>query len=271
MFLVSRTGLHRRHLGDNFDERIQQHHQSFVVTVDNRFIISTGYRDKSFRIQNTDTTKTTQVLYGHFDIVTCICRSEVTTTGTCFIATGSRDFTICIWIWNGAKGAIVDKHNLDQGKINFNENRNFFNEEKCILDINPSPASILTGHDSEIVCLWLSTELGIVLSGSEHGLVFQHTVHGDVLRTFEKSSDMSTPRLLLSSSDGDVVVCYDQSTLCLYTLNGKLMREATFEQENIRVKIFFSNNRKQKRKMRIIEIILEFGIECRRSIYSHWK
>ncbi|CAF2085780.1 unnamed protein product [Rotaria magnacalcarata] len=43
---VSNINLNRRHLGDNFDEDIQQRHQSFVVTVDNRFIISTGYWDK---------------------------------------------------------------------------------------------------------------------------------------------------------------------------------------------------------------------------------
>lgn len=113
--LVLNTGLHRRHLGENFDERIQQRHQSFVVTADNRFIISTGYWDKSFRIQNTDMARTTQVLYGHFDIVTCACRSEVTAAGNCFIATGSRDSTVCVWIWNGTKGAIVDKENPNQG------------------------------------------------------------------------------------------------------------------------------------------------------------
>ncbi len=115
--LVLNTALHRRHLGENFDERIQQRQQSFVVTADNRFIISTGYWDKSFRVQNTDMAKTTQVLYGHFDIVTCACRSEVTLTGNCFIATGSRDSTICIWVWNGTKGAIVDKEYPNQGKF----------------------------------------------------------------------------------------------------------------------------------------------------------
>ncbi len=115
--LVLNTGLHRRHLGDNFDERIQQRHQNFVVTADNRFIISTGYWDKSFRVQNTDMAKTIQVLYGHFDIVTCTCRSEITVSGNCFIATGSRDSTVCIWIWNGTKGAIVDKEYPNQGRI----------------------------------------------------------------------------------------------------------------------------------------------------------
>ena len=115
--LVSNINLNRRNLGDNFDERIQQRHQSFVVTADNRFIISTGYWDKSFRVQNTDMAKITQVLYGHFDIVTCICRSEVTVAGNCFLATGSRDCTVCIWIWNGTKGAIVDREYPNQGLI----------------------------------------------------------------------------------------------------------------------------------------------------------
>ncbi|CAF4921523.1 unnamed protein product, partial [Rotaria sp. Silwood2] len=106
-------------------------------------------------------------------------------------------------------------------------------------EINPSPAAILTGHDTEIVCLWISAELGIVLSGSEHGLVLQHTLQGDILRAFENPCDIATPRLLSPSIDGDIIVCYDRSKLCLYTLNGKLMRHAIFEEETIQVKIFF--------------------------------
>ncbi|CAF5155917.1 unnamed protein product, partial [Rotaria sp. Silwood1] len=70
---------------------------------------------KSFRGQNTDIAKITQVLYGHFDIVTCVCRSEVTIAGNYFLATGSRDCTVCIWIWNGTKGAIVDREYPNQG------------------------------------------------------------------------------------------------------------------------------------------------------------
>jgi hypothetical protein len=105
------------------------------------------------------------------------------------------------------------------------------------LEINPSPAAILTGHDTEVTCLWISAELGIVLSGSEHSLVLQHTLHGDILRSFENPSIRSTPRLLSPSNDGDIIVCYDRSKLCLYTLNGKLTRQAIFEDETIQVKI----------------------------------
>jgi len=48
------TGLQRRSLGDNFDERLKVSHSNFVVTVDNRFIMATGFWDKSFRIFNTE-------------------------------------------------------------------------------------------------------------------------------------------------------------------------------------------------------------------------
>ncbi|CAF3468490.1 unnamed protein product, partial [Rotaria sp. Silwood2] len=39
----SNINLNRCHLGDNFDKPIQQRHQSFSVTGNNRYIISTGY------------------------------------------------------------------------------------------------------------------------------------------------------------------------------------------------------------------------------------
>ncbi|CAF4024167.1 unnamed protein product, partial [Rotaria sp. Silwood1] len=69
--------------------------------------------------------------------------------------------------------------------------------------------------------------------GSEQSLVLQHTLNGDILRSFENPSKISTPRLLSPSNDGDIILCYDRSKLFLYTLNGKLMRQAIFEDETI--------------------------------------
>jgi WD40 repeat protein len=110
-------------------------------------------------------------------------------------------------------------------------------------EINPSPAAILTGHESEITCLWISAELGIVLSGSERSFVLQHTLTGDILRALEHPSDISTPRLLSLSNDGDIIVCYDRSKVCLYTLNGNLIKQAIFEDETIQVKNSFLCNK----------------------------
>ena len=39
----------RRHLGDNFSQKIKMRTNCFVVTVDSRFIISCGFWDNSFR------------------------------------------------------------------------------------------------------------------------------------------------------------------------------------------------------------------------------
>jgi WD40 repeat protein len=176
--------------------------------------------------------RTSQVLYGHFDLVTCVCRSEATLSGNCFVATGSRDATICIWIWNGTRGAIVDKEFPNQGKRSTDDA-----SLQCeSVDINPSPAAILTGHDSEVTALWISAELGIVLSASERSFVLEHTLTGDLLRAFENPSDMGTARLLQPSNEGDIIVCYARAKLCLYTLNGKLLRQAVFEEETIQVR-----------------------------------
>ena len=39
----------RRHLGDNFSQKIKMRTNCFVVTVDSRFIIACGFWDNSFR------------------------------------------------------------------------------------------------------------------------------------------------------------------------------------------------------------------------------
>lgn len=48
------TGLHRRNLGDNFDQRLKMTHFSFITTADNRFILAIGFWDKSYRVFSTD-------------------------------------------------------------------------------------------------------------------------------------------------------------------------------------------------------------------------
>ena len=68
---------------------------------------------------------------------------------------------------------------------------------------------------------------------------------------------MATPRLLLPSNEGDILVCYDRSKLCLYTLNGKLMRQAIFEDETIQV----SDDAKEiRQKLKIIDSRVWFWI-----------
>ena len=80
----------RRHLGDNFSQKIKMRSNCFVVTVDSRFIIACGFWDNSFRVFSADTAKIVQIVFGHFGLVTCLARSECNITSDCYIASGKE-------------------------------------------------------------------------------------------------------------------------------------------------------------------------------------
>ena len=52
----------RRHLGDNFSQKIKMRTNCFVVTVDSRFIISCGFWDNSFRYVEGEQKKSRQTV-----------------------------------------------------------------------------------------------------------------------------------------------------------------------------------------------------------------
>lgn len=45
----------KRHLGDNFSQKVRMRSNCFVTTVDSRFIIACGFWDNSFRVFSTET------------------------------------------------------------------------------------------------------------------------------------------------------------------------------------------------------------------------
>lgn len=68
-----------------------------------------------------------QVIFGHFDVVTVVARSECNIAQDCFLATGSLDATVMLWHWNNHLQQIVGDMNV-QGEA-------------------PSPRTILTGKE----------------------------------------------------------------------------------------------------------------------------
>lgn len=97
----------RRHLGDNFSQKLQIKSNCYVTTVDSRFLIACGFWDNSFRVFSTETAKIVQIIFGHFGVVTCLSRSECNITSDCYIASGSADCTILLWHWNARTQSIV--------------------------------------------------------------------------------------------------------------------------------------------------------------------
>ncbi|CAH2301148.1 lipopolysaccharide-responsive and beige-like anchor [Pelobates cultripes] len=206
--IASNTGMHRRQISDLLDQSIQVNSQCFVITADNRFILVCGFWDKSFRVYSTDTGKLTQVVFGHWDVVTCLARSESYIGGDCYVLSGSRDATLLLWYWNGKSNGIGD-----------NPGNEF-----------ATPRAILTGHDCEITCSTVCAELGLVISGSKEGPCLIHSMNGDLLRTLNAAENCFRPKLIQASREGHCVVYYEKGLFCVFSVNGK--RQATMEIED---------------------------------------
>ncbi|XP_036707924.1 lipopolysaccharide-responsive and beige-like anchor protein isoform X2 [Balaenoptera musculus] len=208
--IASNTGMHRRQITDLLDQSIQVHSQCFVITSDNRYVLLCGFWDKSFRVYSADTGKLIQVVFGHWDVVTCLTRSESYIGGNCYILSGSRDATLLLWYWNGKSSGVGDNPGSE----------------------TTTPRAILTGHDSEITCAAVCAELGLVLSGSK-GPCLIHSMNGDLLRTLEGPENCLKPKLIQASREGHCVIFYENGFFCTFSVNGKL--QATMEtDDNIR-------------------------------------
>uniref|UniRef100_A0A8C8VDW1 Lipopolysaccharide-responsive and beige-like anchor protein n=1 Tax=Pelusios castaneus TaxID=367368 RepID=A0A8C8VDW1_9SAUR len=206
--IASNTSMHRRQITDLLDQSIQVHSQCFVITSDNRYILVCGFWDKSFRVYSTDTGKLIQVVFGHWDVVTCLARSESYIGGNCYILSGSRDATLLLWYWNGKANSIGDNSSGDF----------------------TSPRAVLTGHDYEIICSTVCAELGLVISGSKEGPCLIHSMNGDLLRTLEGPENCLRPKLIQASREGHCIIYYENGVFCVFSVNGKL--QATMETDD---------------------------------------
>uniref|UniRef100_A0A8C1VTS4 Neurobeachin a n=1 Tax=Cyprinus carpio TaxID=7962 RepID=A0A8C1VTS4_CYPCA len=195
--IANNSGISKRQITDLVDQSIQINTHCFVVTADNRYILACGFWDKSFRVYSTETGKLTQIVFGHWDVVTCLARSESYIGGDCYIVSGSRDATLLLWYWSGRHHIIGDNP-------------------------NNTPRAVLTGHDHEVVCVSVCAELGLVISG---GPCLVHTITGDLLRALEGPENCLQPRLISVSSEGHCIIYYERGHFCNFSINGKLLAQ----------------------------------------------
>uniref|UniRef100_UPI0037E72D99 neurobeachin-like isoform X2 n=1 Tax=Semicossyphus pulcher TaxID=241346 RepID=UPI0037E72D99 len=202
--VANSTGSNKRQITDLVDQSIQITTHCFVVTADNRYILVCGFWDKSFRVYSSETGKLTQIVFGHWDVVTCLARSESYIGGDCYIVSGSRDATLLLWYWSGRHHIIGDNPN----------NSDY-----------PAPRAVLTGHDQEVVCVSVCAELGLVISGAKEGPCLVHTITGDLLRALEGPDHYQCPRLITVSSEGHCIIYYERGRFCNFSINGKLLAQ----------------------------------------------
>uniref|UniRef100_A0A8C4I3R7 Neurobeachin n=1 Tax=Dicentrarchus labrax TaxID=13489 RepID=A0A8C4I3R7_DICLA len=198
--VANNTGSNKRQITDLVDQSIQITTHCFVVTADNRYILVCGFWDKSFRVYSSETGKLTQIVFGHWDVVTCLARSESYIGGDCYIVSGSRDATLLLWYWSGRHHIIGDNP-------------------------NNTPRAVLTGHEQEVVCVSVCAELGLVISGAKEGPCLVHTITGDLLRALEGPDHYQCPRLISVSSEGHCIIYYERGRFCNFSINGKLLAQ----------------------------------------------
>ncbi|KAF7488154.1 Neurobeachin [Sarcoptes scabiei] len=133
----------------------------YAVTIDAKHIILCPFYDNSFRVYSTETGRIIQIVYGHKSMVTCLARSECNLSADFYIVSGSKDCSVLLWTWNA-------KYSQIEGNGSFNA-------------LNPLPKLTLCGHQSAIVSLLISAEMGIIVSSSLNKILIHTTTQGECI------------------------------------------------------------------------------------------
>ncbi|XP_024315441.1 BEACH domain-containing protein B [Brachypodium distachyon] len=183
--------------------------RQFLATMQinsDKYLILCGNWENSFQIISLCDGRIVQSIRQHKDVVGCVA---VSSDGN-VVATGSYDTTVMIW--HVFRGRPSEKK-FRPTNLELSENDHVIMER---------PVHILCGHDDIITCLFVSTELDIVISGSKDGTCIFHTLReGRYVRSIRHPSGIGLSKLVASRHGR--VVFYSESDLSLHmhSINGK--------------------------------------------------
>lgn len=179
----------------------------FAVSNDGRYLFGAGSWDSSFQIWNLSSgqPKPVDLVFGHRDIVTCVAIGEDDQT----VITGSQDTTVMAWEL---------ETNKDGEKV-----------------ISRNSVKVFCGHDSDVTCVAVNVEHGIVVSGSRDGTVMVHILNdSSYLRSLIPTSK-DGERLLVNNviitPEAEIVILSSDSKnpnvsyLHAYSVNGHLLAD----------------------------------------------
>ncbi|XP_023750494.1 BEACH domain-containing protein B isoform X2 [Lactuca sativa] len=203
-FAIGADVVSPRRIGSPLAENIELGAQCFTTmqTPSGNFLVSCGNWENSFQLISLNDGRLVQSVRQHKDVVSCV---YVTSDGS-ILATGSYDTTVMIWevLRMRTRGIPSDtSHRKDH----------------VIAD---TPFHILCGHDDVITCVYASTELDIVISGSKDGTCVFHTLRkGRYLRSLQHPSGCQVSKLVASRHGRILLYAEDDLSLHLYSINGK--------------------------------------------------
>ncbi|CAG8756847.1 5368_t:CDS:2, partial [Acaulospora morrowiae] len=171
----------------------------FACSKDGKVVLSAGHWDNTFKVSNTETSRTVASISGHDDIVTAVAISE---DGR-IVVSGSRCSNLLSW------------------KVNLTHDNEF-------LEIEPVPMQAYYGHDDEINCIVVNAEHDILISGSKDRTCIVHSLrNANYIRTLRPLDDIeSSIEFICITKDANIVLyteIKDEYFLHTYSINGKLL------------------------------------------------
>ncbi|XP_009473635.1 PREDICTED: neurobeachin-like protein 2 [Nipponia nippon] len=188
--------------------------RTLAVSPDGKLLFSGGHWDNSLCVTSLAKGKVVGHITRHIDVVTCLALDLC----GIYLISGSRDTTCMVW-------QVLQQGGFSSG-------------------LAPKPIQVLYGHDAEVTCVAISTELDMAVSGSKDGTIIIHTIRrGLFIRSLRPPGESSPPAILSQLAvgpEGQVVAqttvgqraCLkDRFALHLYSVNGKHLSTVPLDEE----------------------------------------
>lgn len=188
-------------------------------------IITGGHVDNSIKIISSDGAKTLETAFGHCAPVTCLGLSPDSN----YLVTGSRDTTVLLWrihraFTSRSSGVSEPSGGTDIPRTTSGSNLSHILADKSRRRRIEGPIYVLRGHQREILCCCVSSDLGIVVSCSDSSDVLLHSIRRG--RLIRRLPGVEAHAVCLSSEG--IVLTWNKTlnTLNTFTLNGVLIGRA---------------------------------------------
>ncbi|XP_011603991.2 neurobeachin-like protein 2 isoform X2 [Takifugu rubripes] len=204
----------QRFLNGPFSTGVEMSARVLVVSNDGRLLFSGGHWDCSLRVTQLGKGKLVGRICRHIDVVTCLALDLC----GIYLISGSRDTSCIVW-------KVLQQGGFSSG-------------------LSPRPVQVLCGHDQEVTCVAISTELDMAVSGSKDGTVIVHTIRrGQFLRSLRPPGKSSVPAQISElqvGMEGHIVVQTSlegcsrrkgQYSVHVYSVNGHLLSSFTTEEQ----------------------------------------
>ncbi|KAL4352831.1 hypothetical protein GQ457_06G032510 [Hibiscus cannabinus] len=198
---------------------------SIVSITCDKEIITGGHADNSIKLLSSDGAKTIETAFGHCAPVTCLALSPDSN----YLVTGSRDTTVILWRIHRAFSSRSSSTSEPTAGTSTPTSTSSGTLASTLADKNrkhriEGPIHVLRGHQSEILCCCVSSDLGVAVSCSRSSDVLLHSIkRGRLMRRF---AGVEADAVCLSSEG--IILTWNQSqhTLSTFTVNGVLVARA---------------------------------------------